>query len=74
MQQPTRSSTHREEPSNHTHLDQQLAGAQDEAGVGVAHAGGELAEGAGVAGVGVGAEQHLAGLAVALLRGAAKRA
>lgn len=49
------------------HLDEQLAGAQDEACVCVADAGGELAKGAGVAGVGVCAEQHLAGLAVALL-------
>lgn len=49
------------------HLDEQLAGAQDEAGVGVAHAGGKLAKGAGVAGVRVSAKQNLAGLAVALL-------
>lgn len=41
------------------HLDQQLAGAQDEASVGVAHTGGKLAKGAGVAGVRVGAKQHL---------------
>lgn len=42
------------------HLDEQLAGAQDEAGVSVAHPGGELSKGARVAGVAVRSEQHLA--------------
>ena len=49
-------------------LDEQLAGAHDEAGVRVADAGGELVERARHAGVRVGAEQDFAGPRVALLR------
>ena len=49
------------------HLDQQLAGAHHEAGVGVANAGGKLVERAGHAGVRVGAEQNLAGTQMPLL-------
>eukprot|EP00983_Pelagomonas_calceolata_P013879 444420-Pelagomonas_calceolata.AAC.5 len=51
------------------YLDEQLAGAQDEAGIGVADASGELTESTSIASVGVGAEQHLSGLAVTLLHG-----
>ena len=40
-------------------LDEQLASAQDEAGIGVADARSKLAEGAGIAGVRVRAEEHL---------------
>ena len=58
---------HNEWPA--THLDEQLAGTQDEAGVGVADSRGKLTEGACVASVGVGAKQHLPWLAVALLCG-----
>ena len=54
-----------DEAHGRRHLEPQLAGAQDEAGVGVADAGGELAERAGGAGVAVGAEQDLAGPGVA---------
>ena len=50
------------------HLDQQLARAHDEAGVGVADAGGELVERARHAGVRIGAEQNFARPRVALLR------
>jgi hypothetical protein len=41
-------------------LDPELAGAEDEPGVGVADAGGELSERAGGAGVRIGAEEHIA--------------
>lgn len=59
-QQPGRHLAIQREAHRGRHLDQQLAGAQDEASIGVAHPGGKLAKGAGVAGVGVGAKQHLA--------------
>ena len=45
----------------------ELARTQDEAGIGVADAGGEFAEGPGGAGVAVGAEQHFAGTRVPFL-------
>ena len=47
------------EPEMHglRHLEQQLAGAHDKAGVGVADAGGEFVERPGHAGVGIGAEE-----------------
>lgn len=51
-----------------THLDQQLACTQNEPGVRVPDASGELPKGTGVACVGVSAKQHLPRLAVALLR------
>ena len=52
----------------HTHLDEQLAGPQDEPCVRVANPGRKLSEGSGIARVRVRAKQHLARLAVALLR------
>ncbi len=50
------------------HLDQQLAGAHDEARVGIANAGREHVERARHAGVAVGAEENFAGTRVALGR------
>ncbi len=50
------------------HLDEQLARAEDEPRVRVADAGGKLVERPGHAGVGIGAEEHLAGPKMALPR------
>jgi len=55
------------EPDGRRHLDEQFARAHHESGVSVADASGELVEGAGHAGVRVGAEEDFAGAGVALL-------
>ena len=55
-------------PHRLRYLHPELAGPHDEGGVGVADAAGEFPEGAGCAGVRIGAEQHLAGTGVAFLR------